>query len=53
MRVVPIFKNIVMLLLLMIVMTSTSCNCPTERVSQDMGVITKNQCISVATYAIP
>lgn len=38
-----IFKNIVLLLLLTIVMTSTGCNCPTERVSQDMGVITKKR----------
>ena len=36
-----IFKNIV--LLLMTVVTSTGCNCPTERVSQDMGVITKKR----------
>lgn len=40
-----IFKNIVllMLMLLMMVVTSTGCNCPTERVSQDMGVITKKR----------
>lgn len=36
-----IFKNIALLLLL--VVTSACCNCPTERVSQDMGVITKKQ----------
>ena len=38
-----IFKNIVLLLLLMMAVTSTGCNCPTERVSQDMGVITKKR----------
>ena len=39
-----IFKNIVLLLLLMIAVTSTGCNCPAERVSQDiMGVITKKR----------
>lgn len=40
-----IFKNIVLLLLLMMMMvvTSTGCNCPTERVSRDMGVITKKR----------
>lgn len=42
MRVMPIFKNIV-LLLLMLIMTSACCNCPTESVSQDMGVITKKR----------
>lgn len=36
-----IFKNIVLLLLM--VVTSACCNCPTERVSQDMGVITKKR----------
>ena len=36
-------KNIVLLLLLMMVVTSAGCNCPTERVSQDMGVITKKR----------
>lgn len=36
-----IFKNIVLLLLL--VVTSACCNCPTERVPQDMGVITKKR----------
>lgn len=41
MRVMLIFKNIALLLLL--VVTSACCNCPTERVSQDMGVITKKQ----------
>lgn len=34
-----IFKNIALLLLL--VVTSACCNCPTERVPQDMGVIIK------------
>ena len=38
-----IFKNIVLLLLLMIVMTPTGCNCPTEKVSQDTDVITKKR----------
>lgn len=38
-----IFKNIVLLLLLMMVVTSAGCNCPTEKVSQDMGVITKKR----------
>lgn len=42
MRVMPIFKNIV-LLLLMLIMTSACCNCPTESVPQDMGVITKKR----------
>lgn len=42
MRVMPIFKNIV-LLLLMLIVTSACCNCPTESVSQDMGVITKKR----------
>ena len=37
-----IFKNIVLLLLLIMV-TSACCNCPTESVSQDMGVITKKR----------
>ena len=37
-----IFKNIV-LLLLMLIVTSACCNCPTESVSQDMGVITKKR----------
>ena len=37
-----IFKNIVLLLLLIIV-TSACCNCPTEMMSQDMGVITKKR----------
>ena len=37
-----IFKNIVMLLLLMLIVTSC-CNCPTEMVSQDMGIITKKR----------
>lgn len=36
-----IFKNIA--LLLMLIVTSACCNCPTERVSQDMGVITKKR----------
>lgn len=36
-----IFKNIALLLLFAV--TSACCNCPTERVSQDMGVITKKQ----------
>lgn len=36
-----IFKNIALLLVL--VVTSACCNCPTERVSRDMGVITKKQ----------
>ena len=39
-----IFKNIVLLLLLlMLIVTSACCNCPTESVSQDMGVITKKR----------
>ena len=38
-----IFKNIVLLLMMMMMVTSTGCNCPTERVSQDMGVITKKR----------
>ena len=42
MRVMSIFKNIV-LLLLMLIVTSACCNCPTESVSQDMGVITKKR----------
>lgn len=42
MRVMPIFKNTV-LLLLMLIVTSACCNCPTESVSQDMGVITKKR----------
>lgn len=36
-----IFKNIA--LLLMLIVTSACCNCPTESVSQDMGVITKKR----------
>lgn len=36
-----IFKNIA--LLLMLIVTSACCNCPTEMVSQDMGVITKKR----------
>lgn len=36
-----IFKNIALLLLL--VVTSACCNCPTERVPQDMGVIIKKR----------
>lgn len=36
-----IFKNIA--LLLMLIVASACCNCPAERVSQDMGVITKKR----------
>ena len=36
-----IFKNIALLLLLIVI--PACCNCPTETVSQDMGVITKKQ----------
>ena len=39
-----IFKNIaLLLLLLMLIVTSACCDCPTERVPQDMGVITKKR----------
>ena len=36
-----IFKNIA--LLLMFIVASACCNCPTESVSHDMGVITKKR----------